>query len=141
MSCHVDSQRKNILTKFTKDKKCESDHNSIFTRFRIEWNSDIKTEKIEIFNFKDPKGIKKFKELTLNSNVLSSIFDTNKDVNVQTKKLLKRLNGILHECFRKIKITGASKKQTEIHDLYKQQEYLKFKTNSESIKEQTKVEN
>ena len=36
VSCHVNSQRKKIFTKFTIDRKCESDHNSIFTRFRIE---------------------------------------------------------------------------------------------------------
>ena len=41
---------------------------------------------VEIFNFKDVAGQKKFKQLTENTTILSSIFDTHDSVGNQTKK-------------------------------------------------------
>ena len=140
MTCNVDSDRKHVLTKTTKRKRIESDHNSIVTNFRIEWNSEIKEEKIEIFNFKDDIGMAKFKEMTTNNTTLSSIFDSNKDINVQAKKFIKRLNGILHQCFKKIRITKENKKQNEIDSLINLQKILKFKTDETSKKELEDVE-
>ena len=61
VSCHVDSDREHVLTKLTKKKRMESDHSSIITRFNIEWKNEIIEDKIEIFNFKDAIGMKKFK--------------------------------------------------------------------------------
>ena len=140
MSCHIDSERKNVLTKFTRNKRTESDHNSIITKFKLDWKNDFKTDKIEVFNFKDDRGLKKFKELTSNNKTLSSIFDSGKSVNIQAKKFLKRFKGMVHECFRKIKITPTSKKEKEIFELYKQQANLKFRTDEESKKELEQIE-
>ena len=138
MSCHIDSERKNVLTKFTRNNITESDHNSIITKFWLSWKTEIKVGTIEIFNFKDDIGMKKFKDLTSNNTTLSSIFETNKTVDIQAKKFLKRFKGILHDCFKKIRITPINKKEKEIHELYKQHAALKFKTDENS---KTKIEN
>ena len=95
-------------------------------------------KQIEIFNFKDKEGLKKFKELTSNSTELSKIFDTNKKVGKQAKQFMKRLNGILHECFKKIKITENVDKEEDV--LYKKQKELKNKGDPESKKELSKIE-
>ena len=92
-----------------------------------------------MFNFKDDIGMKKFYEATSNNEILSSIFDSKKSVNIQCKKFLKRFNGILHQCFKKIKITPNTKKEKEINELYKQQKNLKFKTDTNSIEELQRV--
>ena len=97
-----------------------------------------KSGTIEIFNFKDDIGMKKFKDLTSNNTTLSSIFETNKTVDIQAKKFLKRFKGILHDCFKKIRITPINKKEKEIHELYKQHAALKLKTDENS---KTKIEN
>ena len=139
VSCHVDSERKHVPTKVTKNKHVESDHNSIITTFNIEWKKEAKKDTIEMFNFKDDIGMKKFYEATSNNEILSSIFDSKKSVNIQCKKFLKRFNGILHQCFKKIKITPNTKKEKEINELYKQQKNLKLKTDTNSIEELQRV--
>ena len=40
-----------------------------------------------------------FKEITPDNTKLSDIFDTNEDINTQTKRFIKTLDGILHKCF------------------------------------------
>ena len=47
-----------------------------------------------------------FKEATTKTNNRSKIFDSDKDLNTQTKKFLKRLKGFVSESFQKVKITN-----------------------------------
>ena len=61
-------------------KRTESDHNSIITNFNLKVKKRENIRKIEIFNFKDENGLKRFKEITSNSYVLSSVFDSKKSV-------------------------------------------------------------
>ena len=56
---------------------------------------------------------------------MSSIFDTNEDIEVQTKKFLKKLNNILHQSFKKIRKT--KNKDSEIDKLFRKQKELKKK--------------
>ena len=74
----------------------------------------------------------KFKEATSNNTTLSSIFDNTKDIETQSKKFLKRLKGILHQCFKKIKITPTTKNEKDLEDLFNKQKVLKFKTDKQS---------
>ena len=140
MSCHVDSQRKSVLTKFTKNKRTESDHNSIITKFNLEWKNEVKCNKIEVFNFKDDIGMKKFKEKTSNNTTLSLIFENEKDIEGQAKKFLKRFTGILHQCFKKIKITPTTKRENELGNLLDKQKVLKSKKDEQSKIELEQIE-
>ena len=78
-----------------------------------------------MFNFKDVTGQNKFRELTEDSTALSSIFDSDGDIEVKCKKFLKKLDNILHQSFRKIRIT--KKKDTDIDILFRKQKVLKKK--------------
>ena len=52
----IDEKREHVLTKLVKNKagvkKVESDHNSIITKFRIQWKNQSEHKRIEIFNLK-----------------------------------------------------------------------------------------
>ena len=106
IECHVDEERSRVLTKISKTKqgtrRVESDHNSIITRFDLSVTEKQKVRNIEIFNFKDENGLKKFKEMTSKTSDWSSFFGSKRSVEKQSKYFLKRLNGILHQCFKKI---------------------------------------
>ena len=102
----------------------------------MEWNDKFKVNKIEVFNFNDKDVQKRFHEMSSNITKLSGIFDSNEDINIQTKKFIKKLDGILHQSFKKIKINGTQNK--EIDDLFKQQK--QFKKNVESKRRLQEIE-
>ena len=100
----IDEQKEFALENISKNRKGvvikKSDHNSIISTFKLKWNTEVKKPRIEHFNLKDPEGQKKFKEMT-SSNILTSLVDKDTNVNKLTKKFIKRLNGIIHQCLKK----------------------------------------
>ena len=61
--------------------------------------------------------LKTFKQLTSNTKQLSNIFETNKSLNIQTKKVLKRLKGCIGGSFEKVKvIMKSNNKQDRLYD-------------------------
>ena len=102
----IDDERKHVLTKITKTKKgvikSESDHNVIFSHFKLPWNRREIKQREEIFNLKNKDCQKVFREATTalnNNNYLSEVFDDNTDINLSTEKFIKRLNKTIHKCF------------------------------------------
>ena len=104
-SVHIDEEKLKVLTSLTHTKKGvikkESDHNFIETIFDIEWKKKEKPHRLKIFNFKDKEGQKKFHEMIENCTKLSSVFDNNDNIEVQSKRFHKELNKMLHQCLRK----------------------------------------
>ena len=141
-SVHIDEEKIKVLTSITHTKngvvKKESDHNSIETKFNIKWEKKEIPQRQEIFNFKDKEGQKKFHEMTDNSTKLSSVFDTKDNIEVQSKRFLKELNKILHQCFKKIRVTESTNK--EVDRLFEKRKFLKKKEDRNSKKELNKVE-
>ena len=123
VSIEIDEGRKHVLTSITKTKtgtkRQESDHNSIVTKFNLTWKEKDIKPRVEVFNFNNKEGQKKFKNMTTDNTNLSQIFDTEEDINTQTKRFIKKLDGILHQCFTKVKIGGSVNK--EVDELFKQQ--------------------
>ena len=114
VSLHVDDERKHVLTKVTRTTKVESDHNVLVSKFNFSWHKSIKHEKIEIYNLKNKQGQVKFKETTSHTDYLSAVFDDeSEDLNISARRFLKRLNRIIHKCFKKIRITEKTDKETE----------------------------
>ena len=138
----VDEEKKHAITGYIKTKRgsktVESDHNPIVSKFNFKWRKSIQKRKIEMFNLKNTECQKKFKELTSDTNFLSSVFDNDNDINSVTKKFLKRLTGVLHKSFRKVKICEKTNKALE--DLFKKRTVLRTKTDADSIEELKKVE-
>ena len=141
VSLNIDEERENVLTSVTNTKKGvirqESDHNTIIKHFDIRYERREHTDRIEVFNFKDIDGQNKFKKLTEN-DTLSSIFDTKENVEIQAKQFMKKLNGILHQSFRKIRIKPQS--ETKFDKMFKKQKELKRKTDEESKIKLSKLE-
>ena len=95
----------------------------------------------EIFNLNNKECREKFKEATTalnNNNYLSSAFDTSDDINTQTKVFLKKLENIVHKCFKMIRI--KEKNDGEKETLYKKWKSLKNKTDKQSQTEYKEVE-
>ena len=92
VNVHIDEEKLNVLTSITNTKKGvvkhESDHNFLTTNFDIKWSMQEKSKRVEIFNFKDIEGQRKFNKMTNESTKLSSLFNTNEPIEVQSKKFL-----------------------------------------------------
>ena len=126
-SMHIDEARTNVLAKIVKKKKktnskeivvTETDHNTMNAVLDIIWREEIKTSNIEVYKFNDKDALQKFKEITSNTDQLSKLFDTDKDLNTQTKKFIKRLKGFVSESFVKVKITNKPDKDLgKLYDL------------------------
>ena len=82
-------------------------------------------------NLKNTQCQEKFKSLTSKTS-MSKIFDSKKDINILTKKFLKRLNGCISECFSKNRST--KKGNNKITKLYEQLHIMKGKNNDEKVK-------
>ena len=64
-SLYIDEERKHVLTKYTKSKSgtkiVESDHNVLYSKFKLNWSKTTKKNKIETFNLKNKECQSKFK--------------------------------------------------------------------------------
>ena len=138
---HVDDERVHVLTKNLKTKTgihyMESDHNIINTRLNIKWNSK-KAKVMEVFNYKDVKSLGMFKAETTNTDCLSKIIDLDKPIDVVAKKFMKRLSGVIHKCFNKVKI--VDKEDKRLQKLYNTRRVLRNKSDDESVLKLEEVE-
>ena len=80
-----------------------------------------------------------FKRVTTNTKQLSEIVDKNKPLNTVTNKLVKRLKGFIHECFRKVKIVDRTNKELEL--LYHKRRVLRQNKDEFSQNKLEEVEN
>ena len=102
----------------------------------------MKNNRKEFFNLKNRECKRKFKEATkvANNNYnLSSVFDSDDDLITLTNTFIKKLDKVIHKCFRKIRVT--EKKDDEKDQLYKRWKLLKNKTDEKSKDEFKEVEN
>ena len=140
----IDEDRKYILARYTKTKNGtkvkESDHHSMITYINTTWVKQCDTKRIEIYNFKDKDGLQKFKQMTSKDQFLSEVFnDPSKNINVTTKKCIKRLNFCLSQCFRKIRVK-QTRRNKEMEDLFNRRRILRNKTNEASLDALDKIE-
>ena len=135
VSLKVDEKRVHVLTKVTKTKKGpkvkESDHNPIITEFNLTLKDSDKNKTNEIFNFKDQEGLNKFREYTSNTKMLSSVFNSNENINILTRRFLKKLDGCIAMSFKKFRI-NSNKKANKAELLHEKMTKLKTKTDQKS---------
>ena len=135
-SIHIDDKRIPVLTKLTKrgnhKKKIESDHNVIETKINISGQSHSE-KPLEVFNFSNKESQDKFFKATNDTKDFTKIFSTDKSLAVQTKKFIKRLNGFIHQAFKKVKI--VEKGDSQLERLYEKRRHLRNKSDESSIKE------
>ena len=138
----IDEEQNHVLNRVTKTKKgivtANSDHNVIISNFSIPWNTKVKQNRVEMFNLKNHEGQLKFKEVTSRGNSLSSIFNNGGDLNICTKKFIKKLNECIYECFHKVRITERN--DPEIEELFAKRKILRSKDDEKSKDELKEVE-
>ena len=107
---HSGLKRDNVLTRITKSKGkvtvMESDHQTIISKLNIKHNKQISSSRLEMFNLKNKECQIKFKVITNKITILSSAFRENENLNKSAYRFIKRLNGIIHSCFKKVRIGG-----------------------------------
>ena len=131
---HVDEEKQFALESITKRKKGteikKSDHNSIISNFTFKWDKHLKKHREMHFNLKNSEGLVKFKEAT-SKDILTSLVSKDNDANILMKKFMKRLNGIIHACFKKTRITEKQDNE-DIVKLFNKRRVLRPKKNEES---------
>ena len=81
----IDEQKKYALANYSsKGKITYSDHNSLISEINFQYNK-AQPEKRTIFNFKDQRGLDKFRILTSKRGAFSDLFDNNLSFKKQTK--------------------------------------------------------
>ena len=108
VNIEIDENRKYVLTKVVNNKKGtriqESDHNPIITEFKLQQKETKEDQKLELYNLRNKECQKKFKEYTTNTKMLSTVFDAEEDIDVLTKRFLKKLDGCIAINFKKIRV-------------------------------------
>ena len=140
----IDEERKYVLASFRKCKNGvkvkESDHNSIITHLKSSWNKKLNNKAVEIYNFKDENGLKKFRDMTSNGTFLSEVFHSeSKSVTVKTKTFMKRLNFVLSQCFRKVRVK-QTRQNKKMEELLNKRRILRPKSDEQSMSSLEKVE-
>ena len=114
-SMKIDENRSFCLSRYVKKKGkitvVQSDHNLLKCVFNLKWSSklNMNANRHEIFNFKNPEGIKIFQDLT-SSSTLSRCFK-NGDLIKESNIWLKEFKNIMQRSFKKIRITQPRQNQ------------------------------
>ena len=139
----VDEEKNHCLESIIPTKKgakvTKSDHNSIISKFKFEWNTKVNEEKVEYFNLKNKDAQQKFKQITSETGILTSIVNKDQSVTKITKKLLKRIEGCKHQSFKKFKFKEDRENNT-ILKLFDRRRVIKNKDDEESKKELKQIE-
>ena len=116
-SLEIDEERRHVLTKIRKTKKGiikkENDHNILVTIFNNTFESNETKEKEEVYNLKNKDCQKKFKKYTSNTNMLSSVLDSDEHINLLTDRLIRKIHGCIASTFKKVRITNNKKSKLE----------------------------
>ena len=110
----MDEDKKHILTNYKVCKigrgATDSDHFTEYMDVNLKFKIE-KSERKEIFKFKDESSLKTFTKITSNTNQFSSCFDDNKPLEQQIKEWRKTLKSHCNFAFKKIRIDGRKKKK------------------------------
>ena len=104
-----------------------SDHYSMVAEFDIKWE-ELKPERREIFKLRDEDGLNRLRELTSNDSSLEKCMYTSASLDEACTKWYKEFDKLLHQCFRKIRITSTPPKNTidfQIHQYLLEIQQLK----------------
>ena len=132
----VDDKREYVLTKFASSKghrkKVESDHNVLYGKFTLKYNSKKNVVRREVFDFKDKDSQKKFHELTNITSKFEGIFESDRPIEQNVNKFYKTLDDAFHQCFKKIRIRSknSGSKRVEDEDIFE-----KMKQKDELLKQ------
>ena len=104
ISLEIDENRVYALTKYANkngvvDVK-ESDHNGMILKIKSNWNTSVedKTERMEIYNYKNKEDFMKFQKETEDNESLRECFnDETEDLDVAAERWLSLINKIIQK--------------------------------------------
>ena len=136
----VDHEGKYKLTKFGKDKTTETDHHTVILTLDLSLKPNTQPRK-ELFNFRDPECQMKFFNMTSKTSSLSKCLATNETYEIQVKKWEKKVQGIFHQSFVKIRERKRKFREDEIGFLIEKRKKVKTEnTTPETTKEIEELE-
>ena len=104
----VDEENKYVLSNYKKVNgvvtKKDSDHFTTILEMNIEY-SVKKPDRIELFNFRNKQCQETFFQLTNNSTELTTCYQEVGDLDKESKKWFKTLQGLFYKSFNKIRRT------------------------------------
>ena len=111
----IDDARIDTLARYIKTKDAikivPSDHNILFSKFKVAFRRKSRKIRKEIFQFKCSESKRNFMEETSVNKDLSSCFNTSEDFRYCSNNFFRTLNKKLHKCFKKIRIRSGNSKQ------------------------------
>ena len=130
----VFENRENVLHRIIKTRngihRIESDHNNILTHLKINVPHP-KQERTEFYNLKNKECQMKFKNITSNTNMLSSVFDSSEPLETLTKRFVKKLNGCIARSLKKVRYNPKENKKQDNMKILKEE----LKNGDESTEE------
>ena len=125
----IDKPQVYALTKYssTKGNPCvkRSDHYSIIATFSIKEKSPMHIQE-EIFKLRDKDGLERFRQMTDNNPNLRQYFQSNENIEESCGRWYKHIDKIIHQCFKKVRLTGKPPKKTMDYDILKGMQDLKI---------------
>ena len=128
LSMYVDEKKMYTPWRKLKRGKKYTDHNAILLTMKLDTflhkggNQNRKT----VWNFRDPQGWDKFYQLTQNDDQLLNVWKENDSFESCYQKWHKRLNLLMHKCFKKKRIVmSKSLYNKEIRDLIQKRKMFK----------------
>ena len=122
----IDEGRCDVLTKYAsktgRGKVVSSDHNLLSCTLDITFTPKIKEPRLEVFNFKNEQGQKRFLEETSKES-LTRCFHPDKTLDENAHRFNNKLLGIAHKCFKKVRVTQTI--DTVLEQKMKQRDKLK----------------
>ena len=122
----VDEKRADVLTKFASKKgnrkMVESDHHLLSVNFNIKFTNELKSQRVEVFNFNNLDCQKLYLEET-STDKLTECFDHSQNIERNVQRFNKTFTGIVHKCFKKVRVCG--KKPSKMCKQFQHLETLK----------------
>ena len=104
----IDEDRIHVLTRYGKNK-VKSDHNILFSKFSIQFESKPKILRKEFFNLKDKAGQADFLRETSDTESLYTCFSQNRTFPHNANIFYRKLNGCIRKCFKKVRVVKGGK--------------------------------
>ena len=130
----IDSNQLYSLTKYTSTKGNpsikRSDHFTFVISFNLQWEKS-KPIREEFFKLRDDEGLLKFKQKTQKCPKLITCVQQNDDLEAACNNWYKEIDKLLHQCFKKIRVSSNPPKKTIDYEIF---QYLSdIKTLKEQI--------
>ena len=94
--------------------------------------TQTKPQRIEMFDFKNPDGQQRFREMTTYSRKLTECFEDDSSFEKQSQNWFRRLNKLFQLCFSKIRHRKRKQEESEIHSLLEKRKKLRRETQIET---------